>query len=195
MEFSSIDVDIIPNSLGNVTMREVTFSEPSLARSEAGIILSISFVAQDLIHGLFHYRFDAHFPPRTSGSHPSGPPLSVDFTLLGFHDMTRPLDNTRLSALNDPDRSDTPTPRSGFGPNTRGYVTSSVIGKQGKRGVWIERERSSVKRTVFGFETRRIGVESHSARDGKDVPLNGEILYRTNNYDLGGQRNPDRPKF
>ena len=38
---------------------------------------------------------------------------------------------------------------------TRGFVGTYCLGKQGKRGVWIERERGSMKRGVFVFEAGR----------------------------------------
>jgi hypothetical protein len=38
---------------------------------------------------------------------------------------------------------------------TCGFVGTYCLGKQGKRGVWIERERGSMKRGVFVFEAGR----------------------------------------
>ncbi len=158
-------------------------------------MISMSFLAHDLLHGLYHYRCDVHFPPSDPLSpsssvnyiiKPSGIPLRVEFTLLAFHNMAKP-----ISRCTPEERSETPTPRSGFGPGTRGYVSASELGPQGKRGVWIERERNSVKRTVYGFgagsdeeleEGSQVGIGS-----GGERALMGKQLHLVESYDLRGQ--------
>ena len=86
--------------------------------------------------------------------------------------------------------TDTPTPRSGFGAGSRGFVSTCVLGPQGYRGVWIERQRGNMDRTVFAFTTcqpAKDDGEGNTTTSG-GAEIEGRILHEVkNSYDLGGQ--------
>ena len=234
-------MDLKSFSFGHSTMRDVSFSDISISREEGGnAVLSVDFLAHDLLHGLYHYRFRISFSPTlpstlTSGNSSSstrdtsllfGIPSNVEFSLLSFHNMARLIPLPRPTFTTNPtpiiphptpavaianpnlnlvERSETPTPisRSGFGPGSRGYVSASALGSQAKRGVWIERERSSVKRTVYAFEVDvedeagdegdERGNNRYLCGDGGTNPLLGKRLHQVESYDLRGMSFPHYP--
>jgi hypothetical protein len=68
------------------------------------------------------------------------------------------------------------------GNAARGFISACCLGIEGKRGLWIERTRGSMRRavTVFALDDTDNDVK-HSERD-----LKGHIVHEDTSYDLRG---------
>ena len=192
---------VLRHKFPEMTYRGASFSIPQVEcvaspDSEGrSTVARVSLLACDVLRGLFHYDVTIRIPFHTREADLShfGDSTGVDMNvkLVAAHKMAETLQIS--GALG----TDTPTGRTASG--ARGFVSSCVLGPQGRRGIWIERQRGSMDRTVFGFTTRRMqgglpfhdedGVASSSAADAGDrvSPIDGKPLHEVrNSYDLGG---------
>lgn len=129
---------------------------------------TVSILASDVLRGLFHYRIVIPLPSFHTNDTPD-PMLEVK--LIGTYSMS----NTQNT--NYP-----PAP----GTTTSGFVSAQSIGRQGKRGVWIERGRGSTRRGVVAFET----LGSAGGDDdmvGNTPSIDGRVVYDIGSYDLRGE--------
>ncbi|KAI0766655.1 hypothetical protein BD413DRAFT_569414 [Trametes elegans] len=173
--------------LHSTTFRGVSFAHPVVHRltPHAGSAslepgptkVSTSFLAFDVLRGLFHFSVTITLPPAApSGANPehtAPTPIDVHVQLLSSHNMAMPI----ALAIPD-DGTSTPTggsagalPRSGFSHGTRGFVSSCALGPTGRRGVWVERRRGAVRRVVYAFD-----AASSSAAAGTMEELTGEPM-------------------
>ncbi|TFK52037.1 hypothetical protein OE88DRAFT_1498672 [Heliocybe sulcata] len=137
----------------NTTFRGVSISHPHPSPSPSW---TASFLAYDVLRGLFHYR--------VALPDPSAPRLAV--SLAGVHAMTSLVRSPSVSAL----------AAEIAGRNTgRGFVSACCLGPEGKRGMWIERTRGSTKRSVMVF--------SATADEG-EAEIDGRAVYEIGSYDL-----------
>lgn len=180
-----------------ISCRGVSFSEHRVSEEDSMTTITCDFLAVDVLRGLFHHRVTTLFPPAflaqqasyskpdypnnpTSRLNDVTPPLSMDVTLVTVHHMAQ-------SIPRGLDRASTPTPRSGFTPGSRGFVSTCAFGAQGMRGVWVERERNSVKRSVYGFEVDRLGDDGREVCEARRPGmLEGKCIYSVVTYDLRG---------
>ncbi|KAI0796202.1 hypothetical protein C8Q75DRAFT_366786 [Abortiporus biennis] len=184
----------LEHTFKETTFRGVSFSKPyvRLEQSEEGLTacVSISFLAYDVLRGLFHYRVNARIPHSAHGNEvESSIPFSLDVDMIAAHHMAesiqRPIDPFAI------ERSETPTPRSGFGPGSRGFVSTCSLGPSAMRGIWVERQRNSVKRTIFGFKTlldanHHLIADSLESREtlAEHRAIDGKCVYTVQSYDL-----------
>jgi len=131
---SAVEGPILKHSF-HTPFREVSISSihPSSASSPSP---TISFLAHDALHGLFHYH--VHLPT-----------LNVKF--IGAYSLSQ------SSSQSHP-------PSAG---STRGFVSACCLGKQGKRGMWIERGRGSTRRGVIVFESGQEGRDMEVVNNGQ----------------------------
>lgn len=102
--------------------------------------------------------------------------------LLAAYHMAKPFSTTTAA-----DRAHIgPAPRSGFTPGARGFVSTCVLGSMGRRGVWIERRRGSVKRNVIGFSA---ALDSWDSSESDEAEQQSEEP--TESDDVGGGTNSD----
>jgi hypothetical protein len=89
-----------------------------------------------------------------------------------------------------------PTPRTAFTAGSRGFVSACALGAQGKRGIWIERQRTNMGRFVYGFVTAdhrapTAAGPGNAGVAGQTLPcaeIDGKCLYEVrNSYDLRGE--------
>lgn len=180
--------------IADATLRGVSFSEPRVTTSTETQQIVASFLAYDVLRGLFHFGVTLTLPRPSAhqGTHRQTP-LDVSCALLAAHHMAQ------LIPLNDIVRSDTPTPRSGFTSGSRGFISACALGAQGKRGVWIERQRNNIGRTVLGFAAADYRTDLRVLLDGEPganleadagstAAIDGRCLYEVHNsYDLRGE--------
>ncbi|KDQ50750.1 hypothetical protein JAAARDRAFT_41839 [Jaapia argillacea MUCL 33604] len=188
----------------HTTFRGVSVSSilPSVTPPPEGTDYRLSFLAYDVLKGLFHYAIDLHFPPGPSSSQISLglevehlPTLTV--TLLSVHNMVTatpshslfPSVGQRSSAAKRPEAP---------GRSGRAFVGACCIGAEGKRGVWIERTRGSTKRNVVVFSTDQdpedIQLDPDNAPSSSypeldfglrtDKVIHGHSVYEVSSYDL-----------
>lgn len=143
--------------LSGLTFRGVSVSEVQL--SQNGTHARMSFLAYDILRGLYLYRVSILLPPPDSGNVSDSPPPQLTVRLLAVHRLAQ------LYALGSASASSAPRGRSGFTPGSRGFVSACVLGRTGRRGVWIERRRGSMRRSVIAFE---------ETEDDKDEEVEGE---------------------
>lgn len=178
------------HTIPETTFRGVSFSEPTLHHSADGIATNtISLLAYDVLRGLFNYQVETRFPySEITRTRPSVDVdiLDMNVTLVAAHHMAQLVPPASVLGR------DTPTPRSGFSLGSRGFVSACVLGQQGKRGVWVERNRGSVGRAVFGFKAgvspdNMSSAESSSPDTGEGI-IHGKRLHEVqNSYDLRGE--------
>ncbi|PCH44451.1 hypothetical protein WOLCODRAFT_154493 [Wolfiporia cocos MD-104 SS10] len=134
---------IISHTFSRTTYRGASISSPTILPSSDAHATkaSVSFLAYDVLRGLFHYRVSLLLPSAVS-PHDSAPP-TLSVSLVASRYMAMPYDHSTL-------RSGRP-PRSGLTPGGRAFVSACVLGPAGMRGVWVERRRGSVRRAVVGF--------------------------------------------
>ncbi|KAH9933402.1 uncharacterized protein B0H18DRAFT_644146 [Fomitopsis serialis] len=191
-----------------LTFRGVSVSDPevSLSGIRAETRVRVSFLAYDILRGLFHFRVSVLLPPLadTSGDMPDIPPPHMAVRLLAVHRLAQ------LYTTSGDGVANVPRSRSGFTPGSRGFVSACFMGRTGKRGVWIERRRGSMRRSVIAFSTALDALdeddfldnEVHAAPAGEgsrldseleqqDWTLQGEartidgrVIYEVNSYDL-----------
>ena len=171
-----------------MTFRGVSFSEPIIHQSLNASTAKISFLAYDVLRGLFHYELDMRLPDVLSDD--TVHMMDMNVRLVAAHKMAQLVNSSTVLG------SDTPTPRSGFGSGARGFVSACVLGSQGRRGVWIERQRGNMDRTVFGFSaTQRTEQDSRPSPNAEEdekqssaFAIEGRRLHEVrNSYDLGGE--------
>ncbi|KZT21191.1 hypothetical protein NEOLEDRAFT_1181949 [Neolentinus lepideus HHB14362 ss-1] len=166
----------------NTTFRGVSISHPQLRHDGSFPSWMVSFLAYDVLRGLFHYQVTIELPE-------SGLPL-LTVTLAGVHAMTSLVRSPSISAL----------AAEISGRNTgRGFVSACCLGPEGKRGVWIERTRGSTKRSVMVFSaTTPLGApirettlweneldpEGRFMVDGAEI--DGRPVFEIGSYDLRG---------
>ncbi|KAF8799248.1 hypothetical protein BYT27DRAFT_7202411 [Phlegmacium glaucopus] len=194
-----------------MTFRDVSFSNCSHSRnhiSETDTYTTTLF-AYDVIQGLFQYVVQL-----TLSSELSTFPPSLQVTLIGIYPLvmaytgriaapssmesttttlTNPtitypanfgssLDHSHVIGL-----SSLPRSRNTSDGNTRGFVSAHAMGPQGRRAIWIERKRSSVKREVqvWSQEPSSTG-DLDSASDGVSIPseIERRVVYSVNSCDL-----------
>ncbi|KAI0369106.1 hypothetical protein BV20DRAFT_410908 [Pilatotrama ljubarskyi] len=188
--------------LPSTTFRGASFAHPvvhrpslhpgAASREQEPAKVSTSFLAFDVLRGLFHFSIEVTLPsspsrPTTPTSsphafthyaHDSPPqpptPIDVHIQLLSSHNMALPIapppiptfDGTPTPNSATPEHTGT-FPRSGFSQGTRGFVSACALGPTGKRGVWVERRRGAVRRVVYGFNAvgpLRTGSEDDDER-------------------------------
>lgn len=134
-------------TIPDVAFRSVSFSKVRVMSGAETRRVSASLLTYDVLRGLFHYEVTLTLPHASAHREPVAPPtpLDVSCTPLAAHHMAQ------LIPLEDVVQSGTPAPRGGFTPGSRGFISACALGAQGKRGVWIERQRNNMGRTVFGF--------------------------------------------
>ncbi|KZT70804.1 hypothetical protein DAEQUDRAFT_810395 [Daedalea quercina L-15889] len=194
---------ILYHFLSGLNFRGVSMSEAEV--SSDGV--RISFLAYDILQGLFHYRVSLLLSPSTVPTEVGhdGPPSYMAVRLLAVHRLAQLHSTAAEGAANMP-RS-----RSGFTPGSRAFVSACILGRTGRRGVWIERRRGSMRRSVIAFSTaadapdeegsssRRPGtasggddVDQRSGRQeeqdwmsyGEVRPIDGRVIFEVNSYDL-----------
>ncbi|OCH96346.1 hypothetical protein OBBRIDRAFT_234685 [Obba rivulosa] len=150
-----IQAPVTTHAFRGMTFRGVSFSEPrqdavppSPASESSRIRAEVSFLAYDVLRGLFHYKVSLDLPPADaiSGSRDAPAPPYMSVRLLAAHHMAVPA-STPISR----DGKAPMVPRSGLTPGARGFVTACALGPAGLRGIWIERRRGSVRRGIVGF--------------------------------------------
>ena len=134
--------------LSGLTFRGVSMSEVQLSQHHTSA--RVSFLAYDILRGLYHYHVSILLPPSSDAPHvlseSDSPPPQMSVRLLAVHRLAQ------LYSLGGASAGSVPRGRSGFTPGSRGFVSACVMGRTGKRGVWIERRRGSMRRSVIAFE-------------------------------------------
>lgn len=162
------DPNIIRHRLSpSTTFRGVSFSTPRVIRDGDDTTVSINFLAFDSIHGIHSYRVIADF---VSSCYI---PVKMNVELLGIHEMAQL----------------TPATRGGFTPGSRGFVSACSLGLQGRRGVWVQRKRNSMERSLYAFATD----PNREVKEGETSLLEGKCIYTENSYDLRGKSPPPTP--
>lgn len=146
--------------LTNTTFRGASFARPTVhfpsrhlpaghPDSEATKV-STSFLAFDVLRGLFHFSVEMTLPLPPADSQPThdiAAPIDVHIQLLASHNMALPVfPHPQVGAMSH---------RSGFSHGNRGFVSACALGPTGRRGVWVERRRGAVRRVVYGFDAAR----------------------------------------
>ncbi|KZT09827.1 uncharacterized protein LAESUDRAFT_645564 [Laetiporus sulphureus 93-53] len=197
-------VQVIAHTFSQTTFRGSSFSAPTdlYVSGTDESLATVFFLAYDVLRGLFHYRVSLMLPP-DSASNNLPPHMSV--RLVAAHQMAMPISSAGSGAR---------IPRSGFGPGARGFVSTCALGSTGRRGVWIERRRGSVRRGVVGFSAlielleeepesekapeQQAGDELLTAATGESDDeaevdwwdsancraIEGSTIYEVNSYDL-----------
>lgn len=189
-----------PNPVDLVTVRGAVFSEPQMVVEEdkRGATCRTTLLAYNVLRGLFHYGVAVRFSlqpsqassPPTSTSTPSAsestsatheftsPPLDFTLNLLAAHHMAQYVPSSSSSSHTDPPPTTSQLQSvNGYTPQggTRGFISTCALGAQGMRGVWVERHRTSMGRSVFGFAARDYTSVSgaHAAANSKVGPTEG----------------------
>ncbi|EKM50537.1 uncharacterized protein PHACADRAFT_263873 [Phanerochaete carnosa HHB-10118-sp] len=180
-------------AIPDVAFRGVSFSKVRVVSGAETRRVSASLLTYDVLRGLFHFEVTLTLPHAAVRRAPAAPtPLDLSCTLLAAHRMAQ------LVPLEEIVQSGTPAPRSGFTPGSRGFISACALGAQGKRGVWIERQRSNMGRTVFGFAAadhrppcvpREAGSASDGAAEERSVAeIDGRCIYAVrSSVDLRGK--------
>lgn len=116
-------------------------------------------LAYDMLKGLFLYQINILPSP----SEEVFPSLIVE--LVGVHSMAYSMQE---------ETSETPA-------RTRGFVTTCCLGPQGRRGIWVERSRGTMRRSVVAFSAFCI-----VAKEDHHGGLGGQVVYESTSYDLRG---------
>ncbi|KAF7798567.1 hypothetical protein EIP86_009789 [Pleurotus ostreatoroseus] len=193
-----LDTEVVRHRFGEMTFRGVSFSDPKVVESPENTVVTVSFLSYDVLRGLFHYQVTATLPRPSAvdssmsgklsatSSHHALPPMDMSVRLLAAHKMAQLVNTATFLATPG---TDTPT-RSMFTTGARGFVSACVLGPQGRRGVWIERQRGNMDRTVFGFSRAKTEGQQGSAEaeaSAEEQALEGTRLHEVrNSYDLGG---------
>ncbi|EIW59821.1 uncharacterized protein TRAVEDRAFT_58477 [Trametes versicolor FP-101664 SS1] len=162
LRFSETHMGAVVRShhLTNTTFRGASFARPTVhfpsrhlpaghPDSEATKV-STSFLAFDVLRGLFHFSVEMTLPLPPADSQPThdiAAPIDVHIQLLASHNMALPV-------FPHPQVGDM-SHRSGFSHGNRGFVSACALGPTGRRGVWVERRRGAVRRVVYGFDAAR----------------------------------------
>ncbi|RPD64158.1 hypothetical protein L227DRAFT_319764 [Lentinus tigrinus ALCF2SS1-6] len=158
----------------STTFRGVSFSRPIMrewqplpASSSELTTVTLSFLAYDVLRGLFQCSVSVILPPppNPANAHIMLPPLDVQVYLVAAHNMAVPVAQAETDGG--------PTPRSGFSHGARGFVSACALGPMGRRGVWVERRRGAVRRVVYGFDAHWRSADDEDVEDG-DVEFGRE---------------------
>lgn len=170
-------VTLLRRDLPDTTFRGVSFSAPKKSCTpEGNWTTSISFLAHDVIRGLFHYTVNIHSCLPNSSS--NNVPASMDVRLVSVRRMATLITSPPESGIVFP-------PRSGFTQGSRGFVYACALGREGKRAIWLERQRLSVLRAVYGFVVGSSEDEQHHDGVGEDDRIiSGHCLCEVNSPDL-----------
>ncbi|OSX64117.1 hypothetical protein POSPLADRAFT_1069597 [Postia placenta MAD-698-R-SB12] len=162
-EVVRLPAQAVTHDFPRTTFRGASVSEPqrslnpsqrlhsSESPSEADIIrTTVSFLAYDVLRGLFHYRVSLLLPVPTPGGgiFQDPPPPHMTVHLLAARHMALPYNPSTVNI-----GSGVRVPRSGLTPGSRGFVSACTLGPRGMRGIWVERRRGSVQRGVLGFKS------------------------------------------
>ncbi|OJT11205.1 hypothetical protein TRAPUB_12249 [Trametes pubescens] len=161
--------------LTNTTFRGASFARPTVhfpsPHLPAGhpdsdtTKVSTSFLAFDVLRGLFHFSVEITLP-LPPAAHDTAAPVDVHIQLLASHNMALPVfPHPQVGAL---------SPRSGFSHGNRGFVSACALGPTGRRGVWVERRRGAVRRVVYGFDAAKptpddMIVDGYGDRDAQKL--------------------------
>ncbi|KAI8985532.1 hypothetical protein BD414DRAFT_515338 [Trametes punicea] len=206
--------------LPSTTFRGASFAQPVLhhvgaASSQPELSqVSTSFLAFDVLRGLFHFSVSVTLPPSLADMNhviDASTPIDVDVKLLASHNMALPIaTHPPLEGPFRPTESGGLFSRSGLSHGTRGFVSSCALGPSGRRGVWVERRRGAVRRVVYGFDavtrspvadsfwypegaaaglweagsTVDAPMETSHHAGGRAAPIKGREMYEVNSYDL-----------
>lgn len=149
----------------STTFRGLSLSAPQPSGAADTTIFSL--LAYDILKGLFHYRIVL----RPMEADPTAP-LFLNIQLVGSHSMAYGAQEAGL-------RSST--------VHARGFVSACCLGPEGKRGMWIERTRGSVKRSVIVFSASDDGREGGEVNFNAEGKIDGRVVYESNSYDLRGK--------
>jgi hypothetical protein len=123
---------------------------------------SYILLAYDVLQGLELYRIDIQMTDENAML-----PMVLDVRLLGEYSLVAPQPSGPGGIfVSSPTRS-------------RNFISTCCLGTRGARGLWIERARNSMTRSVTVFSTREV-EESELAR------LEGHVIHRDASYDLRG---------
>jgi hypothetical protein len=167
-------------------LRGAVFSMPQTCHSKDGSkTISSTFLAYDVLRGLFLYAIEARFPASPTSERittdPARLPLDVTVNLLAAHHMAQ------LVSLADVTTGETRAPRSLFTPGARGYISACALGSQGKRGIWAERHRASMGRSVYGFAVSEALSVASADETVQPDSIHGECIHAVaHSYDLRG---------
>ncbi|CDO69662.1 hypothetical protein BN946_scf184851.g50 [Trametes cinnabarina] len=184
--------------LPSTTFRGASFAYPVLYRPAHSLDtsssqpdatrVSTSFLAFDVLRGLFHFSVSMMLPS-TAEIHPRHEgfaPIDVHIELLASHNMALPIVlPPPVDGITMPTEGTRSLPRSGFSQGMRGFVSSCALGPSGKRGVWVERRRGAVRRVVYAFDANRQASPDDNLEKGSSQNLQDQ----TN--DTGGT--PEEP--
>ncbi|OSD04879.1 hypothetical protein PYCCODRAFT_1363605 [Trametes coccinea BRFM310] len=207
--------------LPSTTFRGVSFAQPFIHRPShhAGASssqlepsqVSTSFLAFDVLRGLFHFSVSVTLPPPSEmhSGRDAPTPIDVHIELLASHNMALPISlPPPVDGITTPTEGFGTFSRSGFSQGTRGFVSSCALGPAGKRGVWVERRRGAVRRVVYAFDAVRqnapdnvpgeeyfgsaIGETTGGGKmpvkpvhtSGRAGTIKGHEVYEVNSYDL-----------
>ncbi|KAI0331664.1 hypothetical protein GY45DRAFT_1248457 [Cubamyces sp. BRFM 1775] len=201
-------------SLARPTLHSAIRSPDTTWHHPEPIRVSTSFLAFDVLRGLFHFSVSVTLPhtyAESQTSHEVPVPIDVHIDLLSSHNMAVPVSTYSLHT----DGTSTLSPatgtvlRSGFSHGTRGFVFACALGPTGRRGVWVERRRGEVRRVVYGFDATitalsdtkdtpgNVAAATNPAEDPQSVvestsglaeraeAIHGYEVYQVNSYDLG----------
>lgn len=160
---------IVRHEFSETSFRSVSIADPSISLDADGnSVLNITFLAFDVLNGLYQYRATANLPSL------SDMPLHMEVQLIGVHQMAQTIPLT--DQLEGVRRT-----RSGFTQGSRAFVSACCLGAQGKRGIWVERQRNSVKRAVYGYKVNSERVDEGSP--GQRY-ITGQCIYEVSSFDL-----------
>ncbi|GJE99295.1 F-box protein [Phanerochaete sordida] len=164
------------HAIPDATLRGVSFSQAQLRADGDVHRVSAGVLAYDVLRGLFHFSVALTLPASHAPQPYAHTPLDVACTLRGAHHMAQ------LVPLADVVPGTAP-PRGGFTPGSRGFISACALGARGVRGVWIERRRNNMGRTVFGFAVANHRV-ARGSQDGAEEPvaeIDGRCVYEGQN--------------
>jgi hypothetical protein len=140
------------------SFRGYSLSSPTLISATSTQLYLLGY---DVLRGLSFYRIGIQ---KTSES--SVLPVILHVQLLGEHSMAASTEEGGTSSAMS-------------GVRSRGFVSTCCLGIEGKRGVWIERTRGSMNRSVTVFSLAEV---SDSERR-----LVGHVVHEEASYDLRGE--------
>lgn len=182
----------------SVNLRGAMFSRPQITDQQHDTSsIRITFLASDVLRGLFHYGVDIRIAFRTDdGSQANflkrdgtaATPLDMSAKLLAVHHTARIVHPRDIVAAANA------LPRSGLThENWRGYIAACALGDQSKRGVWVERKQNSMGRTIYAIspsdyaDDEEAGCGCGEQQEHPIGDIRGTRLFEvTNSYDLGG---------
>ncbi|KAI0832013.1 hypothetical protein BC628DRAFT_575856 [Trametes gibbosa] len=136
-------------SFARPTVRDPAYHPGAASSDVEPTRISTSFLAFDVLRGLFHFSVELSLPVLPASAQPSPQnvptPIDVNIQLLASHNMALLWSQPPIDVPSGGNRSR-------FSPGTRGFVSACALGPTGRRGVWVERRRGAVRRIVYGFD-------------------------------------------